>query len=77
MRLCIREEEDTEAPNIKRGIPVLKYLLSHWAIYLSQLAFEQCQVTGRREDDVLTRRKGVHEPQASRLGLRYERTQLT
>lgn len=47
------------------------------AIYLSQLAFEQCKVTGRREDDVLTRREGVNKPQASGLGLHYQSTQLS
>lgn len=57
---------------IKRDIPVV-FITS----YLSKLAFEQCHVTGRGEDDVLTRREGVDKPQASRLGLSYESTQLT
>lgn len=43
-------------------------------LYLSQLAFEQGHVRGGREDDVLTRRQSVNEPQASGLGLGNERT---
>lgn len=43
-------------------------------LYLSQLAFEQGHVRGRREDDVLTRRQSVNKPQASGLGLCYECT---
>lgn len=43
-------------------------------LYLSQLAFEQSHVRGGREDDVLTRRQSVNEPQASGLGLGNERT---
>lgn len=43
-------------------------------LYLSQLAFEQGDVRGRREDDVLTGRQSVNKPQASGLGLCYECT---
>lgn len=47
------------------------------SLYLSQLAFEQRHIRGGREDDVLTRRQSVNKPQASRLGLCYESTQLS
>lgn len=45
--------------------------------YLSQLAFEQSEVAGGGEDDVLARGESVNKPQASGLGLSDEVPQLT
>lgn len=53
------------------------FILVLRGIYLSQFALEQRQITGRREDDVLTRREGVDKPQTSGLGLWYESPQLS
>lgn len=45
--------------------------------YLSEFAFEQCEVTRAGEDDVLTGRKSVYKRQTPRLSLAYQSFQLS